>query len=148
VRLRPRLEAVGQDAEALLAAMDHRDPASPGPPPPWPSAVPFLASPTRVLTDAVDGSAVWKSKKYPRARNGGHRGARHGHVRTNSPGDGGLAIGDRVDEQHRVTLRDGDFSPVRRLTRARTDGAAYQVYDPVHHKCWSTPIGGLVNASQ
>jgi len=67
-RLRPRLEAVGQDAEALIAEMITTAPPADQPNCPGRMLFRFLGRPPACLPMPTDGCAAWKSKKWPRAQ--------------------------------------------------------------------------------
>ena len=45
-----------------------------------------------------------------------------------------FAIGDRVDDSIGLPYAHGEFLTSAQADTSKTDGAAYQVYDPVHHK--------------
>jgi ferredoxin--NADP+ reductase len=134
-RLRPRLEAVGQDADALLAEMTTATP--PARPVGYPGRMlfRFLASPTRVLTDVdgrVRGLEVEENSLVSR---NGDTSARGTGTHVEIPLETVIfAIGDRVDDAIGLPYARGEF-----LTNAQADSpnplrAAYQVYDPVHQK--------------
>ena len=134
-RLSPRLEAVGQDAEALIAEMTTTAPPAQPANCPGRMLFRFLASPTRVLTDAdgrVRALEVEENGLVPR---NGDVSARGTGTYVEIPLDSVVfAIGDRVDEAIGLPYAHGAF-----LTNAQSDtadptSAAYQVYDPVHHK--------------
>ncbi len=134
-RLRPRLEAVGQDADALLAEMTTATPPARPADCPGRMLFRFLASPTRVLTDAdgrVRGLEVEENILVPR---NGDTSARGTGTYVEIPLETVVfAIGDRVDEAIGLPYAHGEF-----LTNAPADPtnprrAAYQVYDPVHQK--------------
>jgi len=126
-RLRPHLEAVGQDVPALIADMTTETPL------PRPTDCPgrmlfrFLASPTRVLTDAdgcVRGLEVEENTLVSR---NGTVSARGTGTYVELPLESVIfAIGDRVDEAIGLPYADGTF-----VTAAET---AYQVYDPVQQR--------------
>src|SRR5215468_3933634 len=95
----------------------------------------FLASPTRMLTDAdgrVCGLEVEENILVPR---NGDTSARGTGTHVEIPLETVVfAIGDRVDDTIGLPYARGEF-----LTKAQADGlnttsAAYQVYDPVHQK--------------
>jgi ferredoxin--NADP+ reductase len=134
-RLRPRLAAVGQDADALIAEMTTD--TSPARPADCPGRMlfRFLASPTRVLTDAdgrVRGLEVEENILVSR------------HDAVSARGTGTyvemplesvvLAIGDRVDETIGLPYAHGEFLTEPQPAAADATRAAYQVYDPVHQK--------------
>ena len=134
-RLRPRLEAVGQDAETLIAEVTTATP--PARPADCPGRIlfRFLASPSRVLTDAdgrVCGLEVEENILVPR---NGDTAARGTGTYVEIPLETVVfAIGDRVDDTIGLPYAHGEF-----LTNAQTDtttnaSAAYQVYDPGHQK--------------
>ena len=134
-RLRPRLEAVGQDADALLAEMTTATPPARPADCPGRMLFRFLASPTRVLTDVdgrVRGLEVEENILVPR---NGDTSARGTGTYVEIPLETVVfAIGDRVDEAIGLPYAHGEF-----LTNAPADPtnplrAAYQVYDPVHQK--------------
>lgn len=131
-RLRPRLQAVGQDPHALIAEMT-TDTA-----PPRPADCPgrmtfrFLASPTRVITDAdgrVQGLEVEENRLVLQE---GTIAARSMGERTTLEVDSVVfAIGDRVDDSIGLPYARGEFltPPI-----ATTPAATYQVYDPVQEQ--------------
>ncbi|MGE3537972.1 MAG: FAD-dependent oxidoreductase [Candidatus Tectimicrobiota bacterium] len=130
-RLRPRLEAVGQDPEAILAEMQaaevlHRPADCPGR-----MTFRFLASPTRVLTDAlghVRGLEIEENQLV----------LRHGEVAARGTGTYDeialdsvvFAIGDRVDDSIGFPSARGEFIATPASEAVDTTSAAYQVYDP------------------
>src|SRR6266540_63623 len=134
-RLRPRLEAVGQDAEALIAGMTTT--ATPARPANCSGRMLFcfLASPTRVLTDVdgrVRGLEVEENGLVPR---NGDVSARGTGTYVELPLDGVVfAIGDRVDDAIGLPYAHGAFITNAQADTADPTNAAYQVYDPVHHK--------------
>jgi len=135
VRLRPRLEAVGQDAEALLAAMTTATPPVRPADRPGRLLFRFLASPTRVLTDAdgrVCGLEVEENILVPRNGDTAARGT--GTYDAIPLETVVFAIGDRVDDSIGLPYAHGEFLTSAQADTSKTDGAAYQVYDPVHHK--------------
>jgi ferredoxin--NADP+ reductase len=133
-RLRPRLEAVGQDADALLAEMTTTPPARPvgysGR-----MLFRFLASPTRVLTDVdgrVRGLEVEENILVPR---NGDTAARGTGEYVEIPLETVVfAIGDRVDDAIGLPYAHGEFLTNTPADTAAPLRAAYQVYDPVHQK--------------
>jgi ferredoxin--NADP+ reductase len=134
-RLRPRLTAVGQDAEALIAEMTTATPPARPADCPGRMLFRFLASPTRVLTDVdgrVRGLEVEENVLVSRNDAVSARGTGT-HVAI--PLDSVVfAIGDRVDDAIGLPYAHGEF-----LTNPQPDpddatSAAYQVYDPVHQK--------------
>jgi ferredoxin--NADP+ reductase len=135
LRLRPRLEAVGQDAEALIAAMTTATPPARPADCPGRLLFRFLASPTRVLTDAdgrVCGLEVEENILVPR---NGDTAARGTGTYVEIPLETVVfAIGDRVDDSIGLPYAHGEFLTYAQADTAHTNGAAYQVYDPVHHK--------------
>jgi ferredoxin--NADP+ reductase len=133
-RLRPRLEAVGQDADTLMAEMTTATPPTRPADCPGRMLFRFLASPTRVLTDTdgqVCGLEVEENILVPRHSDTSARGT---GTRVEIPLETVVfAIGDRVDEAIGLPYAHGEF-----LTKAQSDappttGAAYHVYDPMHH---------------
>jgi ferredoxin--NADP+ reductase len=134
-RLRPRLEAVGQDADTLIAEMTTATPPARPADCHGRMLFRFLASPTRVLTDAdgrVCGLEIEENILVPR---NGDTSARGTGTYTELPLETVVfAIGDRVDDTIGLPYAHGEF-----LTRVQADttspsGAAYQVYDPVHQQ--------------
>jgi len=134
-RLRPCLEAVGQDADALLAEMTTATPPAQPADCPGRMLFRFLASPTRVLTDVdgrVRGLEVEENILVPR---NGDTSARGTGTYVEIPLETVVfAIGDRVDDAIGLPYAHGEF-----LTNAPADTtspmrAAYQAYDPVHQK--------------
>jgi len=110
VRLRPRLEAVDQDAEALLAAMTTATPPVRPADRPGRLLFRFLASPTRVLTDAdgrVCGLEVEENILVPR---NGDTAARGTGTYDEIPLETVVfAIGDRVDDSIGLPYAHGEF---------------------------------------
>jgi ferredoxin--NADP+ reductase len=134
-RLRPRLEAVGQDADTLIAEMTTATP--PARPANYPGRMlfRFLASPTRVLTDAdgrVCGLEVEENILVPRNGDTSARGT--GTYDTIPLETVVFAIGDRVDETIGLPYAHGVFLTSAQSDTPPTADAAYQVYDPVHQK--------------
>ncbi len=134
-RLRPRLEAVGQDAEALIAEMTTTPPPARLADYPGRMLFRFLASPTRVLTDAdgrVCGLEVEENMLVPR---NGDTSARGTGTYVEIPLETVVfAIGDRVDDAIGLPYAHGEFLTNAPADTTTTTGAAYQVYDPVHQK--------------
>jgi ferredoxin--NADP+ reductase len=134
-RLRPRLEAVGQDAEGLIAEM------TTAPPPARPAdchgrmLFRFLASPTRVLADAdgrVCGLEIEENILVPR---NGDTSARGTGTYAEIPLETVVfAIGDRVDDSIGLPYAQGAFLTEAQADTTKSTGAAYQVYDPVHQR--------------
>jgi ferredoxin--NADP+ reductase len=122
-RIRPRLEAAGQNADELLAGLK---------PEPSPRArarlrFRFLASPLRVVTE--NGRVVGLEVEENRLERKGERIVAAGTGETSIiPVDTVVfAVGDRVDEHAGLPYRDGLY-----LTAPGDDpAAAYQVLDPV-----------------
>src|SRR5215470_6132643 len=134
-RLRPRLEAVGQDADALMAEMTTATPPARPADCPGRMLFRFLASPTRVLTDAdgrVCGLEVEENILVPRNSDTSARGT---GTYVEIPLETVVfAIGDRVDEAIGLPYAHGEFLTKTQADGINTTGAAYQVYDPVHQK--------------
>ena len=134
-RLRPRLEAVGQDAEALMAEMTTATPPARPADCPGRMLFRFLASPTRVLTDAdgrVCGLEVEENILVPR---NGDTSARGTGTYVQIPLETVVfAIGDRVDDAIGLPYAHGEFLTNAPADTTKTSGAAYQVYDPVRQK--------------
>jgi ferredoxin--NADP+ reductase len=134
-RLRPRLEAVGQDADTLIAEMTTATPSARPVDCPGRMLFRFLASPTRVLTDAdgrVCGLEVEENILVPR---NGDTSARGTGTYVEIPLETVVfAIGDRVDETIGLPYAHGVFLTSAQSDTPSTPGAAYQVYDPVHQK--------------
>jgi ferredoxin--NADP+ reductase len=95
----------------------------------------FLASPTRVLTDAdgrVCGLEVEENMLVPR---NGDTSARGTGTYVEIPLETVVfAIGDRVDDAIGLPYAHGEFLTNAPADTTTTTGAAYQVYDPVHQK--------------
>jgi ferredoxin--NADP+ reductase len=134
-RLRPRLEAVGQDAEALIAEMTTTTPPARPADCHGRMLFRFLASPTRVLTDAdgrVCGLEVEENILVPR---NGDTSARGTGTYAEIPLETVVfAIGDRVDDTIGLPYAHGEFLTKAQADTTRANGAAYQVYDPVHQQ--------------
>jgi ferredoxin--NADP+ reductase len=134
-RLRPRLEAVGQDADALQAEMTTTAPPARPVGSPGRMLFRFLASPTRVLTDAdgrVRGIEVEENLLVPR---NGDTAARGTGTYVEIPLETVVfAIGDRVDDAIGLPYAHGEFLTNTQPDAAAPLRAAYQVYDPVHQK--------------
>ena len=134
-RLRPRLEAVGQDADALIAEMTGATPSARPADCPGRMTFRFLASPTRVLTDADGRMCGLEVEENVLVAKNGSVSARGTGTYTALPVDSVVfAIGDRVDDTIGLPYAHGEF-----LTNPHPDAgdapmAAYQVYDPVHQK--------------
>jgi ferredoxin--NADP+ reductase len=131
-RLRPRLDAVGQDADALIADMLTEMPPARPADCPGRMLFRFLASPTRVLTDTdgrVRGLEIEENNLVSRD---GTVAARGTGTYVEMPLDTVVfAIGDRVDDTIGLPYAHGEF--LTNPQQAVAD-AAYQVYDPVHQK--------------
>ncbi len=132
-RIRPRLEAVSQDQEELLAALAAR-------PEPHPRArtrlrFRFLASPQRVVAEG--GRVVALEIEETRLERKGERitAVGTGEI-TRIPCDTVVfAVGDRVDESVGLPFKDGLY-----VTAPGQDpAAAYQVWDPGAQK----PLAGV-----
>ena len=134
-RLRPRLEAVSQDAEALMAEMTTATPLARPAECPGRMLFRFLASPTRVLTDAdgrVCGLEVEENILVPR---NGDTSARGTGTYVEIPLETVVfAIGDRVDDAIGLPYAHGEFLTYAQADTTHTTSAAYQVYDPVRQK--------------
>ena len=135
VRLRPRLEAVGQDVDALIAEMTTATPPDRPADCPGRMTFRFLASPTRVLTDADGRMCGLEVEENILVARDGSTSARGTGTYAELPVDSVVfAIGDRVDDAIGLPYAHGEF-----LTNPHPDAydaatAAYQVYDPVHQK--------------
>lgn len=122
-RLRPRLEAVGQDVAGLIAEMTTETP------PARPEGMSgrvlfrFLASPTRILSDAqgrVCGLEVEENTLVPRHDSVAAQGTgKHREIPLDSVV---FAIGDQVDKAIGLPYAAGEF--------VTQPDAAYHVYDP------------------
>lgn len=134
-RLRPCLAAVGQDADALIAEMTSA--TSPVRPADCPGRMTFrfLASPTRVLTDVdgrVRGLEVEENVLVARNDSVSARGTgTYTELPVNSVV---FAIGDRVDDAIGLPYAHGEFVTNPQPDAVDATVAAYQVYDPAHHK--------------
>ena len=127
-RIRPRLEAAGQNADELLAALAAR-------PEPSPRArtrlgFRFLASPRRVVAEG--GRVVGLEVEETRLERKGERIAAAGTGQTSvvSCDTVVFAVGDRVDEHVGLPYRDGLYLTVP----GEDPAAAYQVLDPAAGK--------------
>lgn len=134
-RLRPRLEAVGQDTDALIAEMTTATP------PPRPADCPgrmlfrFLASPTRVLTDTNGRVCGLEVEENLLVAKEGSTSARGTGTRVEIPLDTVVfAIGDRVDESIGLPYAHGAFLTNPQPDAADAIRAAYQVYDPAQQR--------------
>jgi len=124
-RIRPRLEAAGQDPGELLAALAARP--EPQPPARTRLRFRFLASPRRVITEG--GRIVGLEVEETRLERKGDRISAVGTGQTSViPCDTVVfAVGDRVDEYTGLPYKDGLY-----LTVTGADPAcAYQVLEPV-----------------
>ena len=134
-RLRPRLEAVGQDADALIAEMTTATPPVRPVDCPGRMTFRFLASPTRVLTDAdgqVCGLEVEENVLVARNDAVSARGTgTYAEVPVDSVV---FAIGDRVDDAIGLPYAHGEFLTNPHPDTVDATMAAYQVYDPAHQK--------------
>ena len=124
-RIRPRLEAVGQDPGELLKALAARP--SPYPPARTRLTFRFLASPTRVLAEG--GRVVGLEIEENRLERRGERvGAVGTGERTRLAVDTVVfAVGDRVDPEVGLPYRDGLYVTT---PGASEGGPAYRVWDP------------------
>jgi ferredoxin--NADP+ reductase len=127
-RIRPRLEAVGQEPDELIAALA----AKPEPTPPARTRLRFrfLASPRRVLAEG--GRVVGLEVEETRLERKGDRIAAAGTGQTSViPCDTVVfAVGDRVDEHAGLPYKDGLYLTVP----GEDPAAAYQVLDPAAGK--------------
>jgi ferredoxin/flavodoxin---NADP+ reductase len=131
-RIRPRLEAVGQNPDELLKALA----AKPEPPERTRARLRFrfLASPKRVVTE--NGRVVGLDVEENRLERKGDRISAVGTGQISRiPCDTVVfAVGDRVDEQFGLPYKDGLY-----LTAPDTEqdpGAAYEVWDPETKRPW------------
>jgi ferredoxin--NADP+ reductase len=127
-RIRPRLEAVGQSPDELVAALAARP--EPSPPSRARLRFRFLASPRRVVAEG--GRVVGLEVEETRLERKGDRIAAVGTGQTTViPCDTVVfAVGDRVDEHAGLPYKDGLY-----LTVPGEDPAsAYQVLDPAAGK--------------
>jgi ferredoxin--NADP+ reductase len=123
-RIRPRLEAAGQNPDELIAALAARP--EPQPPAGTRLRFRFLASPRRVVAEG--GRVVGLEVEETRLERKGDRIAAVGTGQTSViPCDTVVfAVGDRVDEHAGLPYKDGLY-----LTAPGADpAAAYQVLDP------------------
>ncbi|HEU4438889.1 MAG TPA: FAD-dependent oxidoreductase [Methylomirabilota bacterium] len=123
-RIRPRLEAAGQNADELLAALGARP--EPQPPARTRLRFRFLASPRRVVAEG--GRVVGLEVEETRLERKGDRISAVGTGETSViPCDTVVfAVGDRVDEHTGLPYRDGLYLTVP----GDVPAAAYQVLDP------------------
>lgn len=134
-RLRPRLEAVGQDAEAILAEMTTAHPPQRPTDCPGRMVFRFLASPTRVLTDAtgrVRGLEIEENQLVERQGDVAARGT--GVCDELSVDSIVFAIGDRIDETIGFPAARGEFITNPHPAADDATSAAYQAYDPEQQK--------------
>jgi ferredoxin--NADP+ reductase len=125
-RVRPRLEAVGQDLNELLRALAARP--EPHPPARTRLRFRFLASPRRVV--AAQGRVAGLEVEETRLERKGERisAAGTGEVTTIPCDTVVFAVGDRVDEEAGLPYRDGLYLTAPGAEQNPT--AAYQVWDP------------------
>lgn len=134
-RLRPCLEAVGQDADALIAEMTTATPPARPADCPGRMTFRFLASPTRVLTDADGRMCGLEVEENVLVARNDSVSARGTGIYTELPVDSVVfAIGDRVDEAIGLPYAHGEFVTNPHPDAVDATRAAYQVYDPVHQK--------------
>src|SRR5262245_5397766 len=134
-RLRPRLEAVGQDAGALIAEMTAATPPARPADCPGRMTFRFLASPTRVLTDADGRMCGLEIEENVLVARHGSTSARGTGTYVELPVDSVVfAIGDRVDDAIGLPYTHGEFVTNPQPDVGDAPMAAYQVYDPVHQK--------------
>lgn len=134
-RLRPCLEAVGQDAEALIAEMTTATPPARPADCPGRMTFRFLASPTRVLTDADGRMCGLEVEENVLVARNDSVSARGTGTYTELPVDSVVfAIGDRVDDAIGLPYAHGEFVTNPQPDAVDATRAAYQVYDPVHQK--------------
>jgi ferredoxin--NADP+ reductase len=134
-RLRPRLEAIGQDADALIAEMTTATPPERPADCPGRMTFRFLASPTRVLSDAdgrMCGLEVEENVLVARNDSVSARGT--GTYAELAVDSVVFAIGDRVDDAIGLPYAHGEFVTNPHPDTGDAPMEAYQVYDPVHQK--------------
>lgn len=131
-RIRPRLEQVGQDVEALYRALTkHCDVPPEDGPSPTRLTFRFLASPTRVVRDErgkVVGLEVEENALVER----------EGKLAAKGLGQKSLldvdtvvfAIGDRVDPTLGLPVKNGGYATTPTAGREDGEAAKYQVFDP------------------
>ena len=134
-RVRPRLEAVGQNPDDLLKALADQEES--GERTPARLRFRFLASPKRVV--AENGRVIGLEVEENRLERKGDR--------INAVGTGQIsfipcdtvvfAVGDRVDERFGLPYRDGLYVTMPDVSQDA--GAAYQVWDPETQQ----PIAGV-----
>ena len=134
-RLRPRLEAVGQDVDAILAQMTtdkllERPADCPGR-----MMFRFLVSPQQVLTDA-DGRvrALEVEENLLVSKGEAVSPSGTGHLVELPVDTVVFAIGDRVDNTIGLPYADGEFVTNPHAEPNDPQAAAYQVYDPVYQQ--------------
>ncbi len=134
-RLRPRLEAVGQDADAISADMMTTNPTERPAECAGRMTFRFLASPTRVLTDAagyVRGLEIEENQLV--ARDGDFAARGMGLYDELAVDSVVFAIGDRIDASIGLPSARGEFVTNPHPTSSETGESAYQVYDPEQQK--------------
>jgi ferredoxin--NADP+ reductase len=134
-RLRPRLTAVGQDVDAIIAEMVTDKTLERPRDCPGRMTFRFLASPTRVIANEagrVCGLEVEENQLVQRQDSVSPRGTGE-HVIL--PLDSVVfAIGDRVDDTIGLPYARGEFITNPQPDTADAAAAAYQVYDPVQQQ--------------
>jgi ferredoxin--NADP+ reductase len=135
LRLRPRLEAVGQDVDALVAEMTGQVAGDRPADCPGRMTFRFLASPHRVCTDAagrVCGLEVEENRLVGQPEAVSARGTGE-YVEL--PVDTVIfAIGDSVDTTLGLPSARGEFVTNPHADAADPGATAYQVYDPVRQR--------------
>jgi ferredoxin--NADP+ reductase len=129
-RIRPRLEAVGQNADHLLSAMMEEmtkcEPAGSD----TKLRFRFLSSPRRVLTDSknrVRGLELEDTKLEPKGEDFSAVGLK---TYCEFPCDSVIfAVGDRVDETLGLPFKNGSFMTNPNRTQNEPDDAMFQAYD-------------------
>jgi len=129
-RLRPRLEAVGQNPDEILKGMTDEFTKCEPLPSPTKMGFRFLASPRRVLTDAqnrVRGVQIEETKLEPKGQDFAAVGLKE---YDEFPCDSVVfAVGDRVDETVGLPYKNGVFVTNPTSTGNDPDDALFQAYD-------------------
>ena len=129
-RLRPRLEAVGQNPDEILKGMTDEFTKCEPMTSPTKMGFRFLASPRRVLTDAqnrVRGLQIEETKLEPKGQDFAAVGLKE---YDEFPCDSVVfAVGDRVDETVGLPYKNGVFVTNPTLTGNDPDDALFQAYD-------------------
>lgn len=134
-RLRPVLEAVGQDVDELVATMTTDKEMERPIDCPGRMTFRFLVSPSRVLADADGKVCALELEENRLVQNNGTVSPRGTGNMVELPVDTVVfAIGDRVDETLGLPYTRGEFVTDPDVDETRSPVAPYQVYDPEHQQ--------------